>query len=102
MFFLPAKTNFQLNLDRAPDSVFIYRRFMAKESKRYWLTFDAKTVRRPIIHEMSRKFDLVFDIRSANVTPEMGLMALELTGESQDIDNARKWLVKQGIQVNPI
>lgn len=83
-------------------SVVTYRRFMAKESKRYWLTFDAKTVRRPIIHEMSRKFDLVFDVRSANVTPEMGLMALELTGESQDIDNARKWLVKQGIQVNPI
>lgn len=75
---------------------------MAKESKRYWLTFDAKTVRRPIVYEMSRKFDLMFDIRSANVTPEMGLMALELTGESQDIDNARKWLVKQGIQVNPI
>ena len=75
---------------------------MAKESKRYWLTFDAKTVRRPIVYEMSRKFDLVFDVRSANVTPEMGLMALELTGESQDIDNARKWLVKQGIQVNPI
>lgn len=75
---------------------------MAKESKRYWLTFDSKTVRRPIIHEMSRKFDLVFDIRSANVTPEMGLMAIELTGKSQDIDKARQWMVKQGIQVNPI
>ncbi len=75
---------------------------MAKESKRYWLTFDAKTVRRPIVYEMSRKFDLVFDIRTANVTPEMGLMAIELAGEAAEIDKARKWLVKQGIQVDPI
>lgn len=78
------------------------RRFMANESKRYWLTFNAKSVRRPIIHEMSRKFDLVFDIRSANVTPEMGLMAIELTGAAKELDAARKWLVKQGVQVDPI
>ena len=75
---------------------------MAKESKRYWLTFDAKSVCRPLIFEMSKKFDLVFDIRSANVTPELGLMAIELTGDAKVIESAVKWFRSRGVQVNPI
>lgn len=75
---------------------------MAKESKRYWLTFGPQHVRRPLICEMSRKHDLLFDIRSANVTPAMGLMALELTGEPKVIAAAVTWLRRRGVQVDPI
>ena len=75
---------------------------MVKEIKRYWLTFDAKSVRRPLVCEMSRKFDLIFDIRSATVTPQLGLMAIELTGDCKIIQAALKWLVRQGVQVDPI
>jgi len=75
---------------------------MATESKRYWLTFSAKHVKQPLICEMSRKHDLIFDIRSANVTPEMGLMAIELTGEPKVIAAAVTWLRRRGVQVNPI
>ena len=74
----------------------------AKESKRYWLTFDAKSVRRPLLCEMIRKHDLVFDIRSANVTPELGLMALELTGDAKVIESAVRWFRRRGVQVDPI
>lgn len=75
---------------------------MAKELKRYWLTFDAKNVQRPLVCEMSRKFDLVFDIRSATVTPQLGLMAIELTGDPKVIQAAVKWFIRQGVQVDPI
>lgn len=75
---------------------------MAKETKRYWLTFNAKQVRRPLICEMSRKHDLIFDIRSASVTPEMGLMAIELTGDTKVIAAAAAWLRRRGVQVDPI
>ena len=75
---------------------------MAKESKRYWLTFNSKGVRRPLIWEMSQKFELVFDIRSATVTPEMGLMALELSGDEKVIESALKWFRRKGVQVDPI
>ena len=75
---------------------------MAKESKRYWLTFNNTQVRRPLLCEMIRKHDLVFDIRSANVTPELGLMALELTGEAKEIEAAVKWFRRRGVQVDPI
>ena len=72
------------------------------EFKRYWLTFDAKSVRRPLVCEMSRKFDLIFDIRSATVTPQIGLMAIELRGDARIIQAAVKWLIRQGVQVDPI
>lgn len=75
---------------------------MAKESKRFWLTFNATQVRRPLLCEMSRKHDLVFDIRSANVTPDLGLMALELTGDPKEIESAVKWFRRRGVQVDPI
>ena len=75
---------------------------MAKESKRDWLTFNSKGVRRPLIWEMSQKFELVFDIRSATVTPEMGLMALELSGDEKVIESALKWFRRKGVQVDPI
>lgn len=75
---------------------------MAKESKRHWLTFGPRHVRRPLICEMSCKHDLLFDIRSANVTPELGLMAIELTGEPKVIASAVTWLRRRGVQVDPI
>ena len=78
---------------------------MAKEkneSHRYWLTFDAKQVRKPLLCEMVRKHDLVFDIRSANVTPDLGLMALELTGDPEEIEAAVTWFRRRGVQVDPI
>lgn len=53
---------------------------MPEESYRYWLTFSAKQVRQPLIREMSRKHPVIFAIRSANVGPGLGLMAIELTG----------------------
>ena len=75
---------------------------MAKASNRYWLTFNAKGVRRPLIWEMSRKHDVIFDIRSATVTPDLGLMAIELSGEPRMIAAAVKWLRRRGVQVDPI
>ena len=75
---------------------------MANQSKRYWLTFGARHVTRPLIWEMSRKHDLIFDIRSASVTPDLGLMALELTGEPKVLESAVKWLRRHGVQVDPI
>lgn len=75
---------------------------MAKESKRYWLTFDSKGIRRPLIWQMSKKFDVVFDIRSASVTPQLGIMAIELSGDEAVIAATVKWLRRRGVQVDPI
>ena len=75
---------------------------MAKQSQRYWFTFSAERARRPIIWEMSKKYDLIFNVRNASVTEQVGVIAIELTGEQKTIEAALKWLQKNGVEVDPI
>jgi ABC-type methionine transport system ATPase subunit len=75
---------------------------MTKESKRYWLTFPADRAKRPLIWEMSKTFDLIFNVRNASVTEQVGIIALELTGEQKIIAAAVKWFQKRGVEVDPI
>ena len=51
---------------------------------------------------MSRKFDIIFNIRNASVTDQVGVIALELSGESKVLEDAVKWFRRKGVQVDPI
>jgi ABC-type methionine transport system ATPase subunit len=75
---------------------------MARETQRFWLTFDGESNRKPLICEMARKFDVVFNIRNASVTPTIGLIALELEGERTVIQKAVAWFESNGVQVEPV
>jgi ABC-type methionine transport system ATPase subunit len=73
-------------------------------SKRCWFTFPTRTqVEKPIIWQMSRKFpDVSFDIRQASVNNEIGIMAVLLTGEADDVQGAIDFLRSSGVTVEPI
>jgi ABC-type methionine transport system ATPase subunit len=75
---------------------------MARESQRLWLTFDGESSRKPLICEMARLYDVVFNIRNASVTASVGIIALELEGERDVIKQAVAWLESQGVQVEPV
>ena len=75
---------------------------MALEKQRFWLTFDGDSSRKPLIHQMSKTFDVVFNIRNASVTPTIGIIALELEGEREVIKKAVVWLENNGVQVEPV
>jgi ABC-type methionine transport system ATPase subunit len=75
---------------------------MARETQRLWLTFSEESSRRPLIYEMSRAFDVVFNIRNASVTPTIGIIALELQGEREVLKQAVAWLEANGVQVEPV
>ncbi len=47
---------------------------------RVYLTFDERTVREPIIWKLGREFDVVTNIRTAEVKNHMGLVGLEIDG----------------------
>jgi L-aspartate semialdehyde sulfurtransferase ferredoxin len=76
----------------------------ATYSKRCWFTFPTRTqVEQPIIWQMSRKFPGVsFDIRQASVQNEIGIMAVLLSGEEQDVNGAIAFLRSKGVTVEPI
>jgi L-aspartate semialdehyde sulfurtransferase ferredoxin len=75
---------------------------MARETQRFWLTFDGETNRKPLICEMARKFDVIFNIRNASVTPAIGVIALELEGEREILKQAVAWFEANGVQVEPV
>jgi hypothetical protein len=73
-------------------------------AKRCWFTFPTRTqVEKPIIWEMSRKFpDVSFDIRQASVNNEIGIMAVLLTGNPDEVQGAIDFLRSSGVTVEPI
>ena len=75
---------------------------MARETQRFWLTFDGECSRKPLIHEMSKKFEVIFNIRNASVTPAIGIIALELEGDREEIKKAVAWFEANGVQVEPV
>lgn len=76
----------------------------AAYSRRFWFTFPTRTqVEQPIIWQMSRKFpDVSFDIRQASVQNEIGIMAVLLSGDEQEVKDAVQFLRSKGVQVDPI
>jgi L-aspartate semialdehyde sulfurtransferase ferredoxin len=69
---------------------------------KFYLTYPKALVKEPLIYQMTRKFDLVFNVRSASVSEEIGIIALELDGGQQEIEAAVEWFRAQGVTVEPI
>lgn len=72
------------------------------EKRRFWLTYPTKLITRPVIWQLSQKFPVVFNVRQASVTEEMGILCLELQGVRADLKGAIAWLEKQGVKVEPV
>jgi ABC-type methionine transport system ATPase subunit len=70
--------------------------------ERYYLTYPRNLIREPILYQLVKKFDLVFNIRGASVSEEMGLVAVEFEGSAEQIDRAVNWLRQTGVTVEPI
>lgn len=70
--------------------------------EKFYLTYPPALIKEPIIYVLVKKFDIIPNIRGANVSDEMGLLALEIEGTQYDIDRAVAWLREQGVTVEPI
>jgi len=70
--------------------------------QRVYLTFSKETVREPLIWKVGREFDVVTNIRTAEVKEDMGLVGLELEGAQDTVEQALVWLKAQGVHVEPI
>ena len=71
-------------------------------TEKFYLTYPKDLIKAPLIYLVGQQFHLVTNIRGANVSDEMGLVALEVEGEQTDIDQAIAWLREKGVTVEPI
>jgi len=70
--------------------------------KKFYLTFPQALIKRPVMWELSRNFDVIPNIRSASVSHEIGLVALEMEGSEEQVEAARRWLEQIQVMVEPV
>jgi ABC-type methionine transport system ATPase subunit len=66
------------------------------------LTFPAHLVQEPIVYRLVKDFDLVINIRRADVKADHGWVVLELEGQEAVLQKGVAWLKEKGVQVDPI
>lgn len=74
----------------------------SKTRVKLYLTYPSRLVREPLIYHLSRTFDLVFNIRQASVNEDIGIIAIELDGSEDNIEQGIAWLRERGVTVEPI
>ena len=70
------------------------------KSERVKLTFPEHLVRQPLIARIVQEFDVVPNIRRANVEEHFGWIVCELGGEDEAVERAIAWLEAAGVQVD--
>lgn len=70
--------------------------------EKVYLTYPPKLLKEPIIYQLGQKFRVVTNIRGANISAEVGLVALEVDGAQSEVSAALRWLSELGVRVEPI
>lgn len=73
---------------------------MAK--RRVMFTFPTELIQEPIIYNLGRRFDVVTNVRRADVSEDKGWVVLELEGEEEDIEQGIAWVGSKGVRVDPV
>jgi len=72
------------------------------DKQRVKFTFPTALVTQPIIYNLGRKFEVITNIRRADVRDEMGWVILELEGANDEIQRGVQWVSSLGVRVDPI
>jgi len=70
------------------------------EHVRLFVSFPEDLVDRPMIYEVVKRFDVVPNIRRANVEQHSGWVILELNGAQEQLDGSIAYLEEVGCTVN--
>jgi L-aspartate semialdehyde sulfurtransferase ferredoxin len=70
--------------------------------RRVRLIFGKDLVTEPVIYHLGKKYEVVTNIRRADVTGDQGWVVLELTGEPDELDRGVGYLESRGVRVEPV
>ena len=75
-------------------------RVMAKRRVRF--TFPEQLITEPLIYNLGHKFEVITNIRRANVQERVGWVVLELEGDEDEIDRGLEWMTEAGVRVDSV
>ena len=70
--------------------------------QRVKFTFPPELVTQSLIYQLGHKFQVVTNIRRADVRENMGWVVLELEGADEEIQKGVDWVSAQGVRVDPV
>ncbi len=70
--------------------------------QRLRFTFPPDLIKEPVIYLIGQKFEVVTNIRMADVDERTGWVVLELEGEPGEITRSIAWAESEGVRVDPI
>jgi len=70
--------------------------------QRVKFSFPAELVKEPVIYRLGRDFEIVTNIRRADVREDIGWVVLELDGEDSEIERGLAWVGTTGVRVDPV
>jgi hypothetical protein len=73
---------------------------MSKQRVKF--TFRQELITTPVIYELGKEFNIVTNIRRADVTEDRGWVVLELEGDLAEIERGLEWVSSQGVRVDPV
>jgi L-aspartate semialdehyde sulfurtransferase ferredoxin len=72
-------------------------------SKKIVIRYTPDTVQQPVIYELVKQYDLVFNILKAQIFPRReGVIVLELSGTRNNFDRGIGFLKEMGLKVEPL
>ncbi len=71
-------------------------------TRRVKFSFVQQLIKEPVIWKLGKQFDIVTNIRRADVTAEFGWVILELDGDADEIDRGLAWVETQGVRIDPV
>lgn len=69
--------------------------------RRVKLIFGPSLVKEPVIYQLGRNYEIVTNIRRADVTRDQGWVLLEISGEPDELDRGVAFLESKGVKVEP-
>ena len=70
--------------------------------QRVKFTYSTDLVKEPIIYHLGRDYNVVTNIRRADVQEDVGWVVLELDGDESDIERGLAWVGSTGVRVDPV
>jgi NIL domain len=72
------------------------------ERRRVRFTYPEGLIKEPIIYLLGHEFQVVTNIRMADVEQKSAWVMLELDGEADEIARALDWAEAKGVRVDPV
>jgi ABC-type methionine transport system ATPase subunit len=67
------------------------------------LIYPSNLIKEPILYQMAKAIDVIFNIRRAKVTTKIGEIVLELeAADEKTLDQAVQFLARKGVTIEPI